>query len=96
MSHGGEFEASLMLHLQPDLVQKDKIGGTPRKQVYEREGIDLMGGGSLSVYRTFDEYSDSSAIGEPELATADKGKRIYENLGDELEALLREVHEQNS
>jgi creatinine amidohydrolase len=52
--------------------------------------------GSLSVYRTFDEYSESGAVGDPALASAEKGAEIYERLGDELETILTEVHERNS
>jgi creatinine amidohydrolase len=47
------------------------------------------------VYRTFEEYSASGAIGDPHLASAAKGERIFELLGDELETLLESIHDQN-
>jgi len=56
---------------------------------------DLHDGGPLAVYREFEEYSATGAIEVPELATAEKGETIYESLGDELEKLLREIHERN-
>jgi len=96
MSHGGEFETSLMLHLRPDLVRRERVEGTRKERTYDHESQDLMSGGPLSTYRTFDEYSATGAIGEPELATAEKGERIYRLLGAEMETLLTQIHEQNA
>ena len=96
MAHAGEFETSLMLHLEPDLVDTDAMEATYMDEPYELGTHDLVEGGPLSVYRTFEEYSESGAIGDPHLASAEKGERIYELLGDEMEELLRAIHEQNS
>lgn len=94
MGHAGEFETSLMLHLCPDLVKEDAIEGTHLEGDYERGTQDLMEAGSLSVYGTFKKYSTSGAVGDPELASSAKGEQIYELLGDEMEGLLREIHDQ--
>lgn len=59
MAHGGEFETSLMLHLRPELVREDEIEGTYMDEPYEHSGTDLLESGPLSVYRTFDGYSES-------------------------------------
>ncbi|WP_231188176.1 creatininase family protein [Haladaptatus sp. DYF46] len=96
MSHGGEFETSLMLHLRPDLVHEERFAGTPHEEPYERSLDDMFQGGPLSVYRSFDEYSDSGAIGDPTLASAEKGEEIYDRLGDELEAILRQIHDESA
>ncbi|GAA5065605.1 creatininase family protein [Haladaptatus pallidirubidus] len=96
ISHGGEFETSLMLHLRPDLVHEEAITGTHRKAIYDTEGRDLFDNGALSVYRPFTEYSESGAIGEPHLATADKGERLYDGLGEELAKLLEQIHDETS
>lgn len=95
MGHAGEFETSVMLYLRPDLVREDQLEGTPQDEPYDEAGQDLLVGGPLSVYRTFEEYTDSGAIGEPELASAEKGEEIFEKLGDRMEDLLNRVHEQN-
>lgn len=95
MSHGGEFETSLMLHLREELVHTDRIDATYLDEPYDLGTKDLVEGGPLAVYRGFEEYSASGAIGDPALASAEKGERIYELLGDELESLLREIHERN-
>ncbi|QLG61051.1 creatininase family protein [Halorarum salinum] len=95
MGHGGEFETSLMLHLREDLVRENELTGTAMDEPYE-EGIkDMFEGGPLAVYRGFEEYSTTGAIGSPEHASAEKGEQLYDRLGDELESLLRDVYERN-
>ncbi|WP_436912211.1 creatininase family protein [Halosimplex marinum] len=95
MSHGGEFETSLMLHLRPDLVREDAMDAPNLDEPYDRGLQDLFGGGAVSVYRGFDEYSETGAIGAPSDASAEKGERLFDRLGDELGSLLREVHANN-
>jgi len=95
MAHGGEFETSLMLHFCPDFVAEERDAELWDEH-YERGSRDLLEGGPVSVYRSFDEYSASGAIGAPDLASAAKGERIAEVVGDELGALLVAVHEHNA
>ncbi len=94
-AHAGEFETSLMLHLRPELVREDRMEGTNLVEPYEQGRKDLVVGGPLTTYRSFREYSESGAIGDPSEASAEKGKEIYERLSDELETLLRRMHEHN-
>ena len=94
MAHGGEFETSLLLHLFPDLVREEETEGTYLDEPYDRGGQDLLEGGPVSSYRPFEEYSGSGAIGDPDLASAEKGEALYDRLGDELADVLRTVHRQ--
>ncbi|MFB6296205.1 MAG: creatininase family protein [Halobacteriales archaeon] len=94
MGHGGEFETSLMLHLFPELVDEDQLDGTPLTSAYERAGDDMFHGGPLSVYRRFDAYSSSGAIGDPAAATAEKGKQLFEAVREETAAVLAAIHEE--
>lgn len=95
MSHGGEFETSLMLHVHPELVDCDGAEATYMDDPYDLRRQDLFEGGPLSLYRTFDEYSESGAIGDPELASAEKGAKLLDCISEELEILLVAMHEQN-
>lgn len=95
MAHGGEFETSLMLYLRPELVREGEMEAPNMDEPYDQAPGDLFGSGPLSVYRGFDEYSDTGAIGEPTSATAAKGEQLYERLGDEFATLLREIHDNN-
>jgi creatinine amidohydrolase len=84
------------MHLRPELVDTDRNDAEVLDEHYERSLKDLVEGGPLAVYRGFEEYSASGAIGVPELASEEKGEEIYRLLGDELEPILREIHHQNS
>lgn len=95
MGHGGEFETSLMLHLHPELVREDLIDGTPLDEPYERGLTDIFAGGTLGVYRPFEDYSETGAIGNPELASESKGRELADGLADELAAQFTEIHERN-
>ena len=94
MSHGGEFETSLMLHFNPELVDKDQFETVIRDEPYDHSGREMFDGGPLSAYRQFTEYSETGGIGQPELAAAEKGEAISELLGDELEHMLSQIHEE--
>lgn len=96
MAHGGEYETSLMLYLRPDLVVDSMITeGIRWDEHYDHAGGDLLDGGPLSVYRNFEEYSNTGDIGAPELASVDKGERIYKAVTEELGALFTAIHEHN-
>lgn len=95
MAHGGEFETSLMLHFRPDLVKEDRTEATYMDDPYDLRRKDLFEGGPLSVYRSFAAYSDSGAIGDPALGTAEKGVALLDHLAEELAILLLAIHEQN-
>ncbi len=71
--HGGEMETSLMLHLAPELVRVDRIADTPlppgrRRRRYLRGQMPTPPPDSMG------------AVGFPSLASAEKGRLIYERL----------------
>lgn len=81
MGHGGEFETSLMLYLWEELVRTSELESTEMDEPYERGLDDIFEDGLLAVYRGFEEYLATGAIGNPELGSAEKERRIYERLG---------------
>lgn len=95
MAHGGEFETSLVLHLRPDLVRMERADAEHLDEPYDRATGDMFDAGPLSVYRSFREYSESGAVGDPSLASAEKGEELYDRLGREIEALLVAIYEHN-
>jgi creatinine amidohydrolase/Fe(II)-dependent formamide hydrolase-like protein len=67
--HGGELETSLLLHLAPDLVRQDAMVDGPRDRPRGTErGEPVPAPGSPGV------------VGRPSLASAEKGREIYEHL----------------
>ena len=95
MAHGGEFETSLMLYLYPELVDTETMPATYQNEQYERAGADLVVGGPVSVYRPFEQYSESGAIGDPEVANPKTGEQLFDGATAALANLLKEVHQNN-
>jgi len=70
--HAGELETSLMLHLAPELVHTDRIADAPldpadqEKRVVGEEPVP--------------ERGSPGVVGTPSLASAEKGRRVFEHL----------------
>ena len=69
--HGDEVDTSLILHIAPELVAMDKA----QDYMMSREALRRYRRGWLKVPR-----ESPGSIGRPTLATADRGRRIYERL----------------
>lgn len=95
MYHAGEFETSLMLALYADLVGED-AEGVHLDEPYDLRTSEIFEGGALSVYRQFDRYSESGAVGDPDLGSAESGDRLFDRVCDELAALIETIHEENA
>jgi creatinine amidohydrolase len=70
MGHACEFETSMLLHLRPDLVRRDRIRDDPPQDDPALRGLFT---GEDMFQRT-----DHGAVGYPERATATKGKAMLE------------------
>ncbi|WP_114578984.1 creatininase family protein [Saliphagus sp. LR7] len=95
MFHAAEFETSLALELFAELVDEDAAEGELLNTPYDLRPADFFDGGPLSVYLHFEQYSETGAVGDPELASATKGERLFDAITDELAVLLERIHEEN-
>jgi creatinine amidohydrolase len=96
MGHAGEFETSLMMHLQPQLVDENSRNSSYMDEPYDLHHQDMFESGRLTRYREIGGSYESGAIGDAEIATAEKGKELFDRFSDELSDLLIEIHENNS
>jgi creatinine amidohydrolase len=78
MGHACEIESSMMMHLRPDLVQKDEIVDDPETTPEGLRGV--------SWPRDFGRYTHHGAVGYPKFASAETGRLM-------LEAIIRKVAE---
>ncbi|MFZ5634685.1 MAG: creatininase family protein [Bacillota bacterium] len=76
--HAGEGETSLLLHLAPETVLKDKIQDVdqPARPLLEAVGIK--------------QYTPTGAIGFPSRASSEKGKALLNALVNEIRVLIEE------
>ena len=79
-SHAGELETSLYLYLDEDNVRKDKIKNGVISFNEEQSPfnyVDLFGHGPATKISWTSSYSETGVLGEAELATKEKGERVY-------------------
>ncbi len=74
MSHAGEFETSIALHLFPDDVDMDSAVKEISFPRTEFTWLDIVRPSKVSLPRKFSELSKSGVIGDPLVASEDKGK----------------------
>lgn len=94
ISHACEWETSQILALHPELVQAQRpaarfsmmVNGQPSRFFH----ADYSGWGSVDVARRIDQNSPTGAFGYPELASAEKGEKLFELAARELVNLVRE------
>lgn len=90
--HGGDVETSLMLHLMPDLVRRDRLadfGGLPARLAADNEilGVEKpVGFGWMS-----EDLNPAGVVGNAAAATADKGRACFEHIVARLAKLVAEV-----
>jgi creatinine amidohydrolase len=86
VGHACEFETSLMLHLRPELVDKEKLADAGELVPDKLDGAFL----SRDMYqRTSEGYT-----GRPDLASAEKGARLMELVLGNLEGLVKNLLDQ--
>ncbi len=91
-SHAGEMETSMILHISPELVHKDKFTDVDTLK-YSSEYIagDAMFGGQKVVWSSFGlESPKYGALGDPTEATAETGRVMTEAARKNITAFLRE------
>lgn len=79
-AHACELETSLYLYLQEDDVRKDKIKNgliSFNQDNSPFNWVDLFSAGPATVVSWTSSYSDTGVLGEPELATKEKGEQVY-------------------
>ena len=98
MSHGCELETSLMLHLRPELVDMDKAVhdiSQPDSRFYWRD--ILRGSRGVALADLTRHASRTGLVGDPTVATAEKGRRFFDIIVATcvdflVEFATREVH----
>ncbi len=76
VGHAGEFETSLMLHINPALVKLDKIESVKNIKSYDWAEGDMIRGSKASIYRSVKAMTSNGVFGDPRKCTAEKGREI--------------------
>ena len=88
MGHAGEFETSLMLHYHPEYVLKDKMENFDPAKGTDWYNPDMFAKNKIYTYQNFDRYSAKGNIGQPQYATAEKGKKQADIIVEKLVSFI--------
>lgn len=91
MSHGGELETSILLHFRPDLVDMGKAVediNQPESQFYFRDVT--RGSRGVALADLTRHVSKTGVVGDPTVATAEKGRVFFDIIVKNLAAFLEE------
>ncbi len=86
--HAGEFETSAVMHIRPDLVRPLSEAGDGHERKFR---LKAMKEGWVWTPREWSEITDDTGVGNPELATAEKGARFLEACSRNLADFLVEL-----
>lgn len=90
MGHACEFETAMIQHLRPELVRLDRAATTYPDPGSRYLTTDLLGGSPIRVYHDFGDLSPSGTLGDPSLATPDKGAAFFDAVVGELVAFIED------
>jgi creatinine amidohydrolase len=89
--HGGTDETSLMLHLAPELV--DQSAAARRVPEHLAGNRHVRFGGTVPFGWLSDDFSDDGVIGDPTVASAERGAELFETAVATFCDVLAEVAE---
>jgi creatinine amidohydrolase len=73
--HAGDYETSLVLHLAPGLVRRER--SVPTAMV--EPDLAGLGNGAIQWVKPWHEFMPASCGGRPDLATEEKGREYFED-----------------
>jgi creatinine amidohydrolase len=98
--HACEMETSIYLHLAGEKVQmekaKDHIAWYNRKGTASFQWLDLFGSGPVSVFEWTSTFVEDGIFGQATLATAEKGRRVFEETVTRLVQFVEEFQKRLS
>jgi creatinine amidohydrolase len=93
MAHACELETSVYLYLDEQRVQMNKAKKEIGMPASEFIWMDLMERSPVLLMDQWSRFSKSAVSGDPTLATAEKGKVVFEAVVNALVRLVREFKE---
>jgi creatinine amidohydrolase len=91
MGHACEMETSLMLHLRPELVQMDQAVKEIPKLLTTFSSTDFRSGGPVGIPLDFKRDSKHGVMGDPTVASAEKGARFFKDATNSVASLITEL-----
>jgi len=91
VSHACELETSMVLRLDPRLVDLDVARGTDPAFSADSDSAGATCVSRVTTVRPFDHTTESGAYGHPERATAAKGEILFATVVEQVVSCIQEV-----
>ncbi|MGH7480817.1 MAG: creatininase family protein, partial [Longimicrobiales bacterium] len=86
--HAGELETSLLLHLAPKLVEDRDVWGVGAARP---PSLEALRAGWAWTPRPWTRVTDDTGVGNPGAATAEKGRRFFQDVSAEIGRFLADL-----
>jgi creatinine amidohydrolase len=93
VAHADEIETSLYLYLRPEGVRRDAIAAENNMLPSDFWWQDLEVGARIGMMEWWSTFSDTGVLGDPTLASSEKGEALYTIMTEELAALIHEFRQ---
>lgn len=93
VGHAGEFETSLMLEINPDLVQTDRIMDRQNAVNFDWASGDLLRGPKASLYKSMKNLTPNGVFGDPRKISSEKGLKITGIVVESLKKIVLDLYE---
>ena len=90
MAHAGELETSVYLCLAQEKVRMEKAQADLNLPASQYTWLDLMEGCPLSLMDRWSRFSKTGVVGDPTLASRDKGKKVVDVCVERIIGLVRD------
>lgn len=87
--HAGELETAAMMHLAPQLLLPLEEAGDGKSKTFRIKGLRE---GWVTAQREWTKVSEDTGVGNPKMATAEKGKIFFDKTTDLIAEFLVELH----
>ena len=87
--HAGELETSAMQHIAPSLVLPLEQAGNGNAKTFKIEGLKQ---GWVSAQRQWTQVSEDTGVGNPKMATKEKGKAFLDVVTQNVADFFEELH----
>lgn len=87
--HAGEMETSVVMYLTPNLVLSLEIAGEGHGKKFKIKGLKE---GWVTAQRKWTSVTKDTGVGNPKLATSEKGKLFFKAVTDNIGDFLVELH----
>lgn len=90
--HAGAIETSVMLHLRPELVRRDRLADFPSLSREMEGSFALLGPGRVASFAwAAQDLNPDGACGDARQASAEKGRAVFNHWARSLAGILEET-----